>query len=101
MGLKRASPPIGINWLARGTQTPPFWGMIPIGSSFVIGSKTPPLQQLDNFSYELMNEPWAGDIWHDPELLVPGVADIRNLAPMYENLNKAIRAADDQVIIIT
>ena len=34
--------------------------------------------------YEIMNEPWCGDVYEDPTLLVPGVADRRYLQPMYE-----------------
>lgn len=53
-----------------------------------------------NFSYvigyELINEPWAGDIYADPLLLVPGVADRMNLAPAYEVLSKAIREHDEE-----
>jgi endoglycosylceramidase len=45
--------------------------------------------------YELINEPWAGDIFHHPKLLVPGVADVNNLAPAYEVLNKEIRKYDE------
>ena len=46
--------------------------------------------------YELINEPWAGDIYADPGLLLPTTADKKNLQPVYDHLNKAIRAKDDQ-----
>eukprot|EP01125_Pyxidicula_operculata_P000383 TRINITY_DN1041_c0_g1_i6.p1 TRINITY_DN1041_c0_g1~~TRINITY_DN1041_c0_g1_i6.p1 ORF type:complete len:379 (+),score=54.65 TRINITY_DN1041_c0_g1_i6:304-1440(+) len=46
--------------------------------------------------YELINEPWAGDIFTDPSLLVPGVADYVNLQPTYQYLSKYIRAVDDK-----
>ena len=53
-----------------------------------------------NFSnvigYELINEPWAGDIYANPLLLVPKVADRMNLGPVYEVLSKAIRQHDDE-----
>lgn len=53
-----------------------------------------------NFSnvigYELINEPWAGDIYADPLLIVPKVADRMNLGPVYEVLSKAIRKHDDK-----
>ena len=53
-----------------------------------------------NFSnvigYELINEPWAGDIYADPLLFVPGVADKVNLGPAYEVLSKAIREHDQE-----
>eukprot|EP01116_Phalansterium_solitarium_P023997 TRINITY_DN8650_c0_g1_i1.p1 TRINITY_DN8650_c0_g1~~TRINITY_DN8650_c0_g1_i1.p1 ORF type:complete len:444 (-),score=146.12 TRINITY_DN8650_c0_g1_i1:257-1588(-) len=41
---------------------------------------------------ELMNEPWAGDVYKNPLLLIPGVADRVNLQPMYDQLNEVIRA---------
>lgn len=44
--------------------------------------------------YELMNEPWAGDFFHNPLLMIPGVADQQNLAPFYEKLQSAIRSVD-------
>ena len=46
--------------------------------------------------YELINEPWAGDIYSDPLLLVPGVADKKNLGPVYDVLSKATREHDQQ-----
>ena len=46
--------------------------------------------------YELINEPWAGDIYADPGLLLPTTAAIKNLQPAYDHLNKAIRAKDNQ-----
>lgn len=49
--------------------------------------------------YELMNEPWVGDLYHNPLLLVPGVADRFNLAPFYETLQLAIRSVDPDRIL--
>lgn len=34
--------------------------------------------------YELINEPWAGNIFQNPTLLIPGVADREKLQPMYD-----------------
>jgi endoglycosylceramidase len=34
--------------------------------------------------YEIMNEPWPGDIYRHPTLLVPGQADKQNLAHVYD-----------------
>ncbi|KAL5463688.1 hypothetical protein EMCRGX_G032612 [Ephydatia muelleri] len=45
--------------------------------------------------YELINEPFAGYWYDNPDLLVPTVADKVNLAPAYEVLNAAIREVDD------
>lgn len=44
--------------------------------------------------YELMNEPFAGNIYSDPLLLVPGVADRMKLQPLYDQINQAIRESD-------
>ena len=44
--------------------------------------------------YELINEPWAGDVYKDPTLLLPKVADKKNLAPAYDALAKAIQQVD-------
>eukprot|EP01133_Synstelium_polycarpum_P008230 gene8230-9677_t len=49
--------------------------------------------------YELINEPWAGDVYLDPELLIPTIADKKNLAPLYERLNTDIRSVDPDHII--
>lgn len=49
--------------------------------------------------YELINEPWAGDLYHNPLLLVPGVADHHNLAPFYEKLQMSIRSVDPDSIL--
>ena len=46
--------------------------------------------------YELINEPWAGNVYRNPSLLLPGVSDKRNLAPAYDALAKAIRDVDDE-----
>ena len=34
--------------------------------------------------YELINEPFYGDVYSDPILATPGYADQYNLQPMYE-----------------
>jgi endoglycosylceramidase len=47
----------------------------------------------------MINEPWAGDIYRYPELLLPGFADKMNLEPLYNNLNRAIRKIDQNHII--
>ena len=50
--------------------------------------------------YELMNEPWLGDLCTDPALADPKVADRNNLQPMYEVLNSAIREVDQEHVIM-
>ena len=48
---------------------------------------------------EIINEPFAGDIYKDPALLLPGVADRVNLAPFYQEVAAAIRLADPSATI--
>lgn len=50
--------------------------------------------------YELMNEPFAGDVYADPLLWLPGVAGQKNLQPFYHVLADAIRPHDDEHIIM-
>ena len=45
---------------------------------------------------QLINEPWAGDIYNDVTLLAPGQAGSRNLAHFYDKLNAAIRVVDSR-----
>eukprot|EP01062_Namystynia_karyoxenos_P021287 TRINITY_DN1808_c0_g1_i3.p2 TRINITY_DN1808_c0_g1~~TRINITY_DN1808_c0_g1_i3.p2 ORF type:complete len:532 (+),score=201.14 TRINITY_DN1808_c0_g1_i3:97-1596(+) len=49
--------------------------------------------------YELINEPWAGDVWHNPLYFLPGYAGKHNLAPVYDVLTKAIREVDQETMI--
>jgi endoglycosylceramidase len=49
--------------------------------------------------YEFINEPWAGNIFSKPDLLIPGIAGRDNLLPMYDNLSKAIRKYDNDTLI--
>ena len=50
--------------------------------------------------YELINEPWGGDIFENPLFLLnPHLGDLKNLQPLYEKLNQAIRSVDDKHII--
>jgi endoglycosylceramidase len=44
--------------------------------------------------WELMNEPWPGDMYQNPDLLLPGVADLQNLQPLYFKLAGVIRATE-------
>lgn len=49
--------------------------------------------------YELINEPWAGDIFRHPALLVPSVADKQRLQPAYDILAPRIRAFDPNALV--
>ncbi|CAF1234454.1 unnamed protein product, partial [Didymodactylos carnosus] len=49
--------------------------------------------------YELINEPWAGDVYKNPALLLPGVTGRLNLLPVYDKLNEAIRADDTESLL--
>jgi endoglycosylceramidase len=50
--------------------------------------------------YEIINEPWAGNIYEKPTLLLPGVAGRNNLQPLYNKISKAIRSVDNDHIIL-
>lgn len=49
--------------------------------------------------YELINEPYAGNIFANPSLLVPSVADRKQLQPAYDTISKSIRQNDNQTLI--
>jgi endoglycosylceramidase len=49
--------------------------------------------------YELINEPFLGDIYAQPSLLLPGRTDKEYLAPLYQRLHAAIRTVDNDHII--
>lgn len=49
--------------------------------------------------YELLNEPWCGNIYEDPLLIIPGVADKEKLQPMYDQINAEIRKHDEDRLI--
>ena len=49
--------------------------------------------------YELLNEPWTGDIYADTSLLLPGNAGFRLLQPFYDAASEGIREEDDETII--
>eukprot|EP01133_Synstelium_polycarpum_P009145 gene9145-10729_t len=52
-------------------------------------------------AYEIINEPWAGNIYKNPALLVElGHTDRVNLMPLYEAVNAGIREIDDQRAIM-
>ncbi|EGD73240.1 hypothetical protein PTSG_04956 [Salpingoeca rosetta] len=49
--------------------------------------------------YELINEPFAGDVYAKPELFLPGVAGRENLALLYDAVAPAIRQRDQRHLI--
>eukprot|EP00742_Colponemidia_sp_Colp-10_P002113 GILJ01002256.1.p1 GENE.GILJ01002256.1~~GILJ01002256.1.p1 ORF type:complete len:547 (-),score=92.28 GILJ01002256.1:661-2214(-) len=49
--------------------------------------------------YELINEPWWGNHYGNPGLIIPSVADKKNLVPMYKKAHAAIRSVDNNHII--
>lgn len=49
--------------------------------------------------YEIINEPWPGDIWSNPQLLLPGIAGQLNLLPLYDNIHETIRQYDKETLI--
>lgn len=49
--------------------------------------------------YELINEPWAGDVLSEPRLIIPSVADKLRLQPAYDEIAKVIRSVDEETLI--
>ena len=50
--------------------------------------------------YELMNEPFAGNIFEDDHLkMLPGITGEQNLEPFYDIVQKSIREIDDETMI--
>ncbi len=50
-------------------------------------------------AFELLNEPFAGGIYHNPALLFPGVADRVNLQNFYKAIAQEIRKVDQRTIL--
>ena len=57
-------------------------------------------QQHNVLGYELMNEPWAGNELANPLVMLPGYAGQHNLEPMHNKLAKAIRAVDNETMLL-
>jgi hypothetical protein len=48
--------------------------------------------------YELLNEPWAGDVYRNLRQLEPGYTDLHFLQPLYDYLNGRIRETDPECL---
>lgn len=55
---------------------------------------------MQTLGYEIINEPWAGNIYKNPSLLLPGVAGRENLQPFYDVVAAAIREEDPDHIVL-
>ncbi|KAI9332165.1 Endoglycoceramidase [Zopfochytrium polystomum] len=49
--------------------------------------------------YDLMNEPFAGDVVNYPQLIIPGIADATVLSPFYDAVSEGIRSVDPNAMI--
>lgn len=60
-------------------------------------------KSLANYSsvlgYEFINEPFAGDVYSEPSLLLPGIAGKKHLMPLYDNIYNIIRANDNNTLV--
>lgn len=56
-------------------------------------------KKMNVIGYELINEPWAGDVYDDHKNLVPNHSERTYLQPLYQHLHNAIRQVDDEKII--
>lgn len=48
--------------------------------------------------YNYINEPWVGDFFTDPGLILPGISGRKNLLPAYDVIHAAIRQYDQETI---
>ncbi|KAL3896920.1 MAG: hypothetical protein SGCHY_003764 [Lobulomycetales sp.] len=49
--------------------------------------------------YNLINEPFAGNVWRRKKYFLPGYGDFENLEPLYQSVHEAIRQVDTKKII--
>ena len=57
-------------------------------------------RDVDNvLGYNILNEPWAGNVYRDGGLVLPGEVMRQNLAPLYEKVNTAIREVDQDTLL--
>ncbi|KAJ9300243.1 CAZyme family GH5 [Paecilomyces variotii] len=57
------------------------------------------VETINVVGYNLLNEPWAGDIQADPTLLIPGFADRKVLEDLWNLAAKQIRSVDNDTLI--
>lgn len=56
-------------------------------------------ESMNVVGYNLLNEPWVGDTWANPTLLVPGVADHKVLEGLWNRAAQQIRTVDNETLI--
>jgi len=49
--------------------------------------------------YNILNEPWAGNVYRDGSLVLPGEVMRKNLSPLYEKVNTGIREVDQDTLL--
>ncbi|KAI1962363.1 hypothetical protein LOZ58_002702 [Ophidiomyces ophidiicola] len=49
--------------------------------------------------YNLLNEPWVGNTWRNPTLLIPGLADRKVFQPLWDRVSTQIRSVDNDTLI--
>ncbi|CAG8557692.1 7477_t:CDS:2 [Ambispora leptoticha] len=57
-------------------------------------------KDVDNvLGYDIINEPWAGNVFADPKLYDPKIAEKNNIQRLLEKVNTAIRKVDDKTVL--
>lgn len=49
--------------------------------------------------YDILNEPWIANIYHEPSLMWPGRFDRNKLFPLDVQAHEAVREVDDDKVI--
>ncbi|KAH8692136.1 putative cellulase [Talaromyces proteolyticus] len=57
------------------------------------------VEAINVVGYNLLNEPWAGDVWVDPTLLISGSADCKVLEALWNRVAKQTRTVDNDMLI--
>ncbi|QQP52504.1 Uncharacterized protein FKW44_004678, partial [Caligus rogercresseyi] len=49
--------------------------------------------------YDIMNEPWVGNVFQDSSYFLPGIGGSKNIAPLVERAAKQIWSEEDDAVV--